>query len=155
VYAETGVGMLHQSVYWCKVLARMADDAYRDQYRAAPQNNIDFDKGPWLKPQLCALSKSEYTLTLLEKSTRYDGAERRLNVKVKIENKGSLPIFPAKLDVVEDKTLSYATDNYFFLPAGNSRELELEIRVQDKELRVVTLEFSAWNAKTQTIKIDL
>jgi beta-mannosidase len=155
VFAETSDGMLHQSVYWCKVLERMADDAYREQYRTEPQNNIDFDKGPWLKPQLCALSKSEYTLTLLEKSTRYDGAERRLNVKVKIENKGSLPIFPAKLDVVEDKTLSYATDNYFFLPAGNSRELELEIRVQDKELRVVTLEFSAWNAKTQTIRIDL
>lgn len=155
VYAENSVGLLHQSVYWCKVLARMVDDAYREQYRAAPQSNIDFDKGPWLKPQLCALSKSEYTLTLLEKSTRYDGAERRLNVKVKIENKGSLPIFPAKLDVVEDKTLSYATDNYFFLPVGNSRELELEIRVQDKELRMVTLEFSAWNAKTQTIKIDL
>ena len=74
---------------------------------------------------------------------------------MKIENKGSLPIFPAKLDVVEDKTLSYATDNYFFLPAGNSRELEFEIRVKDKELRMVTLEFSAWNAKTQTIKIDL
>ena len=155
VYAENSVGLLHQSVYWCKALERMADDSFREQYRAAPQNNIDFDKGPWLKPQLCALSKSEYTFTLLEKSTRYDGAEHRLNVKVKIENKGSLPIFPAKLDVVEDKTLSYATDNYFFLPAGNSRELEFEIRVKDKELRMVTLEFSAWNAKTQTIKIDL
>jgi beta-mannosidase len=155
VYVKNSDGLLHQSVYWCKVLKCMADDTFRDQYRAAPQNNIDFDKGPWLKPQLCALSGSEYTLTLLEKSTRYDGAERRLNVKVKIENKGSLPIFPAKLDVVEDKTLSYATDNYFFLPVGNSRELELEIRVQDKELRMVTLEFSAWNAKTQTIRIDL
>lgn len=155
VYAENSAGLLHQSVYWCKVLERMADDEFRDQYRAAPQKNIDFDKGPWLKPQICDLSKSEYTLTMLEKSTRYDGAERRLNVKVKIENKGSLPIFPAKLDVVEDKTLSYATDNYFFLPVGNSRELELEIRVQDKELRMVTLEFSAWNVKTQTIRINL
>ena len=147
--------MLHQSVYWCKVLERMADDAYREQYRTAPQNNIDFDKGPWLKPQLCALSKSEYTLTLLEKSTRYDGAERRLNVKVKIENKGSLPIFPAKLDVWEDKTLSYADDNYFFLPVGACREISLEIRVRDQGLRAVTLELSAWNTEVQTVNVAL
>ena len=155
VYAENSVGLLHQSVYWCKALERMADDAFREQYRAVPQNNIDFDKGPWLKPQICSLSKNECALTLLEKTTRMDGAERRVHVKVRVENHGANPIFPVKLDVVEDKTLSYATDNYFFLPVGNSRELELEIRVQDKELRMVTLEFSAWNAKTQTIRIDL
>ena len=155
VYAENNSGMLHQSVYWCKVLERMADEAFREQYRTSPQNNIDFDKGPWLKPQICALSKSEYTLTLLEKSTRYDGAERRLNVKVKIENKGSLPIFPAKLDVLEDKTLFYADDNYFFLPAGTCRELSVEIRVKDDSLRTVTLELSAWNAEAQSVSIAL
>ncbi|MBQ8551353.1 MAG: hypothetical protein IJ428_00910 [Clostridia bacterium] len=155
VYAENRAGLLHQSVYWCKVLERMADDVFREQYRAAPQNNIDFDKGPWLKPQICSLSKNECALTLLEKTVCMDGAERRVHVKVKVENCGANPIFPIKLEAVEDKTLSYATDNYFFLPVGNSRELEFEIRVKDKELRVVTLEFSAWNAKKQTIKIDL
>ena len=155
VYVQNNDGMLHQSVYWCKVLERLANTELCERYRLEPQNNIDFEKGPWLKPQICALPKSECTMTLIEKLTRYDGAERRLNVKVKIENKGERPIFPTKIDVVENKTLSYADDNYFFLPVGNARELEIEIRIKDKELRMVTLEFSAWNAKTKTIKIDL
>ena len=156
-YVQNGVGMLHQSFYWCKVLSRLENDELRAKFRSEPSDNIDFVSGPWLKPQICALPSCKSSFTLLEKSTCYDKSseERRLHVRVRVENLGTRPIFPTKIDVLEDNTLSYADDNYFFLPVGNSRELEIEIRVKDKSLSTATLELSAWNTKKNTISIVL
>ena len=94
-------------------------------------------------------------MTLLNNTTYTYDKERRVQVKIKIENFSSQAIFPVKLDVLENKTLSYADDNYFFLPAKTSREISIEIRVKDNTLTTATLELSAWNIETQTIKITL
>ena len=65
------------------------------------------------------------------------------------------PIFPTKIEVLENKTLFYADDNYFFLSADTCRELSVEIRVKDESLKSVTLELSAWNAEAQSVIINL
>lgn len=154
-FAQSNTGLIHQSIYWCKVLSRLDDDKLLAEYQNAPQPNIDFESGPWLKPQICSLPKNKCSLTVLDKSVLHDGSERRARLKVRVENHGANPIFPIKLEVVEDKTLSYADDNYFFLPVGACRELSLEIRVLDQGLRAVTLELSAWNAEVQSVSIAL
>ena len=154
-FAKNEAGTVHQSIYWCKVLSRLADEDLFAKYRNAPQQNIDFENGPWLKVQICALPKNDCSLTLLESSTRIEGTERRVHLKIKVENNGSDPIFPVKLEVLEDKTLAYADDNHFFLPADTCRELSFEIRVKDKNLGAVTLELSAWNTETQSVRVVL
>ena len=74
---------------------------------------------------------------------------------MRVENTGSLPLFPVKLDILEDKTLTYGSDNYFFLPIGDERELTFEVRVRDSALKSVTLSLTAWNADTVNVEISL
>ena len=154
-FVQNEAGTIHQSVYWCKVLDRLGDAELFEKYRSAPQANIDFENGPWLKPQISALPKNESRLTLLERSVRMEGTERRVHLKIKVENNGASPIFPTKLEVLENKTLAYADDNDFLLPAGDCRELSVEVRVKDKDLDTITLELSAWNTESQRISISL
>ena len=154
-YVENAAGMLNQSVYWCKVLERFADDEVRTKYRSEPQNNIDFDNGPWLKPQIAATRNDNVTLKLTSKSIEDFGNERLVKLKAVVANTGTLPLFPCKLDIDEDKTLSYASDNYFFLPAGSSRVLELTVRVRDDKLNAVTLSLTCWNADRREVEIRL
>jgi beta-mannosidase len=155
VFVKNSSKMLHQSVYWCKVLSLFENEDIRTKYRQAPQENIDFKLGPWLKPQISSLPKNKCTVTVLDKVVLFDETERRACVKIKVENHGNSPAFPIKLDVYEDKTLCYADDNYFFLPCGEHRELFLEIRIKDNSLSELTLELSAWNTEMQRVKITL
>jgi hypothetical protein len=78
-----------------------------------------------------------------------------VHLKIKVENNGASPIFPTKLEVLENKTLAYADDNDFLLPAGDCRELSVEVRVKDKDLYTITLELSAWNTESQRISVSL
>ena len=137
--------MLQQSFYHPKVLTRLSDDAVRAEYRAKPQNNIDFVEGPWLKPQIASL-RGAMTLTLTERSVRTVEGERRLHVKVCIANTGDVPLFPVKLDALEDRTLTCADDNYFVLTPGSAREIGAEIRLCEGAPDTVTLALTAWNA---------
>jgi beta-mannosidase len=148
-------GLLNHSIYWCKVLERLADETFRAEYRAAPRNNIDFDKGPWLKPQLTGLTGGSAKLKLLSKKLYYYGNERRMHIKVSVSNTGSLPLFPVKLDIIEDKTLSYASDNYFFLPTDSEREIDIEVRIKDENLNICTLSLTMWNAEAIETQIEL
>lgn len=152
---ENPAGMLNQSFYWCKVLERLADAEFRKKYRSEPQNNIDFDKGPWLKPQITALTGGLAGLRLTERTIRSYGSERRLHIKAIVTNAGNIPLFPVKLDIAEDKTLVLASDNYFFLPPEESRNIELEVRIGDNDLRRATLVLTAWNAESVELAIEL
>lgn len=152
---ENSAGMLNQSFYWCKVLERLADAELREKYRLEPQNNIDFDKGPWLKPQISALTGGRAELQIKERTIRCYGSERRLHIRATVTNDGNIPLFPVRLDIAEDKTLVLASDNYFFLPSKESRNIELEVRIRDDELRCATLVMTAWNAEPIELTIEL
>jgi beta-mannosidase len=154
-YVKNSTGQLHQSVYWCKVLSRLGDETVLSEFRKRPQLNIDFETGPWLKPQITALPLGSYSTAVLSKSVQTDGGERRLHLRVRIENRSTQPLFPMKLEVLEDKTLMYSDDNDFFLAPETVRELELEIRIRDEAAKAVTLAFTAWNAALKEITIAL
>ena len=136
-------------------MKRCADDEVRTKYRSEPQNNIDFDNGPWLKPQVAATRNDNVTLKLTSKSVEDFGGERLVKLKAVVANAGTIPLFPCKLDIDEDKTLSYASDNYFFLLAGSSRDFELTVRVRDDKLNAVTLSLTCWNADRREVEIRL
>ena len=150
--AENASGMIHQSFYWPKVLTRLSDETYRREYREHAHSNIDFDKGPWLKPQISAVP-GEMTMTVTETAVRRTGDERRLHVKARIGNTGGVPLFPVTLNAEEDRTLTMASDSCFVMPAGDVRDIELEIRLRDADTDIVTVTASAWNAGRRSEKI--
>ena len=156
VRAENAAGKtVSSSFFWCKVLERFRDREALDAWRAAPESNIDFAEGPWLKPQLTALKKQPLAVTLGSTAVRTVCGERRLTLRFTAENRGNTLIFPLKVDLAEDRTLTMADDNFFALDAGASREITMECRISDDTLDCVTLEAGAWNAEPVRIAVKL
>jgi len=91
----------------------------------------------------------------MEKSLRMVESERRLHVKACIANTGDVPLFPVKLDVLEDRTLTVTSDNYFVLTPGSSREIEAEIRLCEGAPDTLTLALTAWNADECRVAVTL
>jgi hypothetical protein len=56
---------------------------------------------------------------------------------------------------MEDRTLTRASDNDFFLGVGESRPITLHVRVKDKELGSVTVSAGGWNCEEQTLQVCL
>ncbi len=164
VCRDSSGAILHQSVYRPKVLARFSDPDVRKEYRASVHPNIDFVNGPWLKDQI-AVCRSAMMAALIDSHVTGEGDERRLECRIRITNKGSLPLYPVRADSIEDKTLTMASDGYFFLDPSDldpsdlepsaSAELSLTVRVRDAALDTITVSVTAWNADPCEILIPL
>jgi beta-mannosidase len=141
---DAGGGLRSRSVYWPRCLARMSDEALRTKYRASPRPVLTFDKGPWLKPQVAANS------TTLEASwggLRSIGADRSRLI-VKVRNAGRQPAVNVRVNIVGTKCSFYGTDNFFWLAAGESRDLEYQVLWRDPASRdAARLTVGAWNAE--------
>ena len=153
VYDESG--MIHQSFYWCKVLERFRDQEARNGWRSEASPNLYFENGPWLKPQLAALSGS-IRLEILRKSVQERFGERWVQMQIRISNTGNIPLFPVKLDVREDRTLAQADDNFYFMEENTSRVLTLHVRVRDPELQEITVTAGTWECTeiSTTVSLD-
>lgn len=143
---------LNQGFYWCKVLDRLSDETFRRDYRSKPHENINFENGPWVKPQISATA-GKLNVEIIGQNVYHVGTERRLSLKVRIGSVGN--IFPVKLDIEEDLTLCYADDNDFFMPDGEMRDIKLEVRIKSPNLKKVTVTASAWNATAVHIEVAL
>jgi len=148
-------GMIHQSFYWCKILEHFRDHERLIGWRSEASPNLYFENGPWLKPQLAALSGS-ISMEILQKSVQECFGERRVQVQICVYNTGDIPLFPVKLDVTEDRTLTQADDNFFFLEKNTSRVLTLHIRVRNPELQKITIAANTWECTDicTTVSLD-
>ncbi len=151
---EDDHGIIQQSVYWPKVLARFEDPAELAAYRQSRQNNIDFVDGPWLKPQITKLS-GDISLELIQQEVEDKFGERWARVELRVTNQGHTPVFPVKLDASEDRTLCRASDNYFFLGVGETRRVTLTVRVKDPLLDVITVTGRAWNCEERSVQVRM
>lgn len=144
--------ILSQSIYWPKCLERMKDKEIRDRYRSAPQENFNFDKGPWLKKQVEAAPSAELTCNI----TSVWNKGSRIKVELEIENRSQWPAFPVRIDVENDATLSYLDDNYYFHNPKEIRNIRMEIYNKNPDSRCLEIEISAWNAAriAKTINLD-
>lgn len=129
--------LVSRSVYWPRCLARMSDPAFREKYRSSPQPAITLDKGPWLKPQTAAQP------TTLELSARPDG--NRLIAKIR--NSGTQPAFMTRVGLEGTQAPFYLSDNFFWLPPGEERELSITLSGPGTASLAVTA--SAWNAEAK------
>jgi len=141
-----GEKLISSAFYPLICLSRMADETALNEYRQSPQENIYFEGNPVMKDEIGS------TVSELDvKITDCNKCGDRTHIKVLI--KASAPTFPVILKIEQDKTLSYESDNYFFMDKDEERVIDMEIRNKGEMNREVTLCVSSWN--TQDVKIKI
>lgn len=133
--------MALQSIYWPKSLQRMSDVAYRTAYRSEARENIYFDRGPWLKDSVSTAEPAVLICEVVEVLPLKDFQRYRISIR----NQTDVAAFPVSLQLAEDDSVQYSSDNYFFLPAGETREIILHCFDRTDSTRELTLLVSAWN----------
>lgn len=134
------------SFYPLMCLERMADIETLKAYRETPNECINFIEGPFIKDEI-AQTKANIDVKIIEKSQ--NGNRTTLKVSVTAD----APCYPVMMEIAEDKTLSYQSDNYFFIDKGETRIIDMKIRNKGDNARELTLKVESWNAETVEIKI--
>ena len=148
---KEGSRLLSQSIYWPKCLQIMRDPKMYELYRSEPQPNFKFDRGPWLKDQVTRSSPAR----LVCKNLTVSKTGNRVSIDLEVDNCSGTPAFPVRIDSVEPETLCAASDNFYFQNAGETKQIHLEIWNKNPALTALTLEITAWNAKSLKKEISL
>lgn len=141
-----GDKMISTSFYPLLCIQRMADKEFYDTYRAAPQENILFENGPVMMREI-GETKSQIDVNVTECEKEGD----RIHLKVSL--KANAPAFPVMIKAVQDNTLSYESDNYFFMDKDEERIIDMEIRNKGELTRDIEICVSSWNSEDVIIKI--
>ena len=75
---------------------------------------------------------------------------------ITVRNTGKVPSFMTHVEMEGVKRLFFATDNYFWLPAGESKEVKMEIKIREEQpAKSFQLVVKSWNAnpKIQEVKL--
>nr|WP_295926247.1 sugar-binding domain-containing protein [uncultured Dyadobacter sp.] len=121
---DPGGRLISRSCYYPRVLSKMDEEAFYKDYTTTPIPWITLEKGPWLKPAMSHAPQAELALSVTGHQ-KTDQAHSQL--KVKITNHGKVPSFMTKLDIIGARRAFVAADNYFWLAAGESREIVLDV----------------------------
>ena len=90
------------------------------------------------------MEKVRTTLTLSVLGEKYLD-DQRSQLRVRIRNTGKVPAFMGKIDVAGAKRALVASDNYFWLQPGESRDLSADVLWREKPTGKVSVQLSAWN----------
>lgn len=135
--------VLSESVYWPKCLSRFKDSELLREYRSCPSENIYFEKGPWLKPQLRGAKQAELVCSAKDIKVNKDSATLSLS----IENISDTPAFFVKIDTDNDDSFCVCSDNCFFMENG-MREIIVDINFRKEMADDTVLCVGAFNAKS-------
>ena len=134
--------LVSRSIYWPRCLKLMSDPGFRTKYRDAPQPAIKFDRGPWLRQQVEAVS----TKLELKAIGRKDVNDAETSVRVQVRNIGASPAFDTHVDIAGASRVFYGTDNDFWLAPGEERTVDLRIRWEEPNHSHASIAAEAWNA---------
>lgn len=138
-----GAVLISRSVYHPRSLSLLSGKEMLASFRKAPKEWPELPNGPWLKPQV-ARHTTSLTLAVLGEER---GADGRSRTRVRVVNSGKAPAYPVRLDISGARRSFFATDNFFWLAPGESRELTIETLWRDaRDQGVWNAEVSAWNA---------
>lgn len=136
--------LVSRSVYYPRVLSKMEDKTFFDEYVKEPVPWITLEKGPWLKPAVAKTPTRLQAKLLGEKEVAND----RSQLTIRVTNQGSVPSFMTRLDITGTKRAFFASDDYFWLAPGESREIIMDILWRDPAGKNrARLEVRAWNAE--------
>ena len=141
--------LISRSFYYPRVLSKMDDATFYKDYTTTPIPWIALEKGPWLKTSISAAPQTVLTVSA---GTSGKAAGNTSRVRVKVSNTGTVPAFMTKIDITGVKRAIVAEDNYFWLAAGESRNIDLEVlwrEPSETHRPVVTVKaFNSNEAKT-------
>ena len=138
--------MISTSFYPLLCIERMADKEFYDTYRNSPQENILFENGPVMMREI-GETKSKIDVNVID--CKKDGD--RIHLKVNL--KANAPAFPVMVKAVQEKTLSYESDNYFFMDKDEERTIDMEIRNKGDIDRDIEICVSSWNSEDVITKL--
>ena len=143
-----GENLISRSVLMPRVFEATGGEEFYQQYIAEPVPWPTMEKGLPLKT---ALAQGPQTILACEQTarqTRIDGRYRITTLRVKVSNRGEVPSPITCLDLEELGPVFYAEDDFFYLPAGEARELSLFVREDaDKEPLPLRPVVRSWNAR--------
>lgn len=142
--------LLSRSFYYPRVLVKMEDAAFYNQYTTEPIAWITLEKGPFLK-----LTVGKTVTTLQMALLRHEAIDAtRSQITIKVTNTGKAPAFMTKIDVSGTKRAIVASENYDWLAAGETKEIRMDVLWRELETTPKAIvEFSAWNAPKQSIAL--
>ena len=147
-----------RQIYWVRVLKELADPAARQKWQSAPVPEPLSKSGPWLKPQVAALRTS-----LTAQGDFHQKSATEAEVTVSVQNTGKKHAFPVRLAVLPDTYSVLWSDNYFWLPPGETATATGTVRLGMAGIDLLTnppvakaadltVEVSAWNASPVTFR---
>jgi beta-mannosidase len=144
--------LLSRSVYWPRCLKLMSDPDFRAKYRGSPQPSLNFEHGPWLRPQVAAVRTSLDLMVI----SRKDVSDSESAVRVRVRNTGSSPAFDAHVGIAGTKRAFYGMDNDLWLMPGESRTMDFRVLWRDPSTRANALVTAgAWNAELRQVPMPV
>ncbi len=121
--------LVSRSVYWLRTIPQMETGDFYKKYTTAPVNWPAAAEGfaPLTKAMKKAPKSSLNLEIVSEKSTR-DGSYRLTEYVARIQNAASVPSLLTWFDLEPEDCQFVTDDNYFFLDAGETREMKLRVR---------------------------
>ena len=142
--------LVSRSVYWPRCLEVLEDRDAREKYRAKPQPIPVLDKGPWMRPQVRAV-ETQLQADPAVKLQR--GADGIATAHLHIRNTGTAPAVMASLQLEGARANLWVSDNFFWLAAGESRDLQIRVAWREPAQSGAALTLRAWNAGAVTVKV--
>ncbi len=150
---------LSRRIYWLRVLRMLGDPAARKKWQSAPAAEPLTRTGPWLKPQIEALSTSLAAHASVRQKSTIEA-----EIVVGVENRGSKPAYPVRLAVSPGTYSVVWSDNYFWLVSGEKVMITGTVRLDMTGLDPLsnptlarptdlTVEVSAWNAQPLRLRL--
>lgn len=151
LYDDSGK-IISQTNYWPRTIKQMENNEFYQKYINEPMVWPTLESGPWLKPTV-AKSKTSIKVSNV-KLESYKDQQGVLSFTV--ENTGNKPSFMTQIEIEGVKRLFFATDNFFWLEPGESKEIKMELKLrEEKRSSSFNLVVSSWNAKKATTKVDI
>ena len=143
---ENQNGIVSSCFYPLKCLTIMSDDAFRANWREEMHPNLIMEKGPFIREQIENSAKAELCVELL--NAEMQGNRHKAKVRITCKN---APAYPISVQVINDKTVSMLSDNWFFMDKDEERVIDIETRIKEDIPANITLCVKAWNSsKTLT-----
>lgn len=143
--------LISSAEYWPRTIQQMEEPEYNHQFNNEPVPWPTLDKGPWLKP---TVAHTKTTLDVKLISSKSD-ASNSSQIDLKVTNTGKIPAFMVNMDITGIKRAFYATDNYFWLAPGESKDITINVLWREPtDNKKVTMEIGAWNTKKNIVKLD-
>ena len=151
LYNESGK-MVSRADYWPRTIKNMEDSEFYGKYSTEPVNWPALEAGPWIKP---TVAKTKTSLVISD--VKYISSGNNMgSLTFTIKNTGKAPSFMTHMEMEGVKRLFFATDNFFWLPAGESKDIKMEIKIRDEQpANNFQLTVKSWNANKQTKNINL